>query len=263
MMTREHAALMIGPGEFYRSVLEKLNAAGAPFLVGGAYGLEHYTGIARHAKDVDVFVRPRDRDTVLGVLAAAGYRTEVTSDVWLAKAFYGDDFADIIFSSGNGMARVDDDWFVHAREGEVLEVPVRICPPEEMIWSKGYIMERERYDGADVVHLLRACAPTMDWQRLLARFGEHWAVLLSHFVLFAFVYPGELHLLPADVMHDLLDRMQAQMEAPPPDDRLCRGTLLSKLQYRIDLVRWGYRDGRLRPEGRMSTRQAAAIDRDG
>jgi hypothetical protein len=29
------------------------------------------------------------------------------------------------------------------------DVPVIFCPPEEMIWSKAFVMERERYDGAD------------------------------------------------------------------------------------------------------------------
>jgi hypothetical protein len=63
-------------------------------------------------------------------------------------------------------------WFRHARSDQVLDVPVLIAPPEESIWSKAFIMERERYDGAEVAHLLRACAGRMDWQRLLQRFGR-------------------------------------------------------------------------------------------
>ena len=31
-----------------------------PFLVGGAYAFERYTGIARHTKDFDLFIHPRD-----------------------------------------------------------------------------------------------------------------------------------------------------------------------------------------------------------
>lgn len=250
------------PGEFYRRVLERLVEAGAPFLIGGAYGLEHYTGIARHTKDVDVFVRPGDRDQILGVLEQAGYPTEVTSETWLAKAFYGEDFADIIFSSGNGIAEVDDAWFQRAPMGEVLGIPVRICPPEEMIWSKGYIMERQRFDGADVVHLIRACGRTMDWNHLLARFGDHWRVLLAHLILFDFAYPGEHDAVPPRVMQRLTERLAHERAHPPPDERWCRGTLLSRHQYRIDIERWGYRDGRLWPKGRMTPHQAAAIDRE-
>jgi hypothetical protein len=250
------------PGEFYRRVLERLLEAGAPFLIGGAYGLEHYTGIARHTKDVDVFVRPADCDQILAVLQQAGYPTEVTSETWLAKAFYGEDFADIIFSSGNGVAEVDDAWFERAPLGEVLGVSVQIVPPEEMIWSKGYIMERQRFDGADVAHLIRARGRTMDWEHLLARFGDHWRVLLAHLILFDFAYPGERDAVPEWVMQRLTERLADERAHPPPVERWCRGTLLSRHQYRIDIERWGYRDGRLSPTGRMTPQQAAAIDRE-
>jgi hypothetical protein len=31
----------------------------------------------------------------------------------------------------------------------------------------------------------------------------------------------------------------------PPAERVCRGTLLSRTQYVVDVERWGYADGRL------------------
>src|SRR5262249_17967308 len=152
--------------------LATLQRAGLPFLVGGAYALERYTCIRRNTKDFDIFVRPADSRRVLDVLAAAGYRTEVTFSHWLGKAYCGDDFLDVIFSSGNGLARVDDEWFLYAVGAEVFGLLVKLCPPEEMIWQKAYIVERERYDGADVAHLLRGCGPRLDWPRLLRRFGR-------------------------------------------------------------------------------------------
>src|SRR5258708_25489995 len=45
---------------FYRDALHVLGESGVPFLVGGAYALQCYTGIQRHTKDFDVFVRPAD-----------------------------------------------------------------------------------------------------------------------------------------------------------------------------------------------------------
>jgi Uncharacterised nucleotidyltransferase len=248
--------------DFYRRVMERLRAEGIPFMVGGAYALQQYTGICRETKDVDLFVRPADRDRVLAALDAAGYETEVTSPIWIGKARCGDDFVDVIFSSGNAMAEVDDAWFEHDADGEVLGVPVRLCPPEEMIWSKAYIMERERYDGADIAHLVRACGRTMDWKRLLARFGAHWRVLLSHLVLFGFVYPAERDVVPAWLMRELLARLDAELDAARADEPACQGTLLSRYQYRIDIEEWGYRDGRVRPTGRMTSGQAKAMDRE-
>ena len=106
---------------FYRHTMQILDKHEVPYLVGGAYALCLYTGIVRHTKDFDVFVRPADCRRALDALAAAGYRTELTFSHWLGKAFHRDGFVDVIFSSGNGVVRVDDEWFAHAvpRDNEV------------------------------------------------------------------------------------------------------------------------------------------------
>ncbi|HEY2386570.1 MAG TPA: hypothetical protein VGK30_06385 [Candidatus Binatia bacterium] len=242
------SAALSEPSELvvYRHALRTLNAAGAPYLVGGAYAFAHYTGVHRHTKDFDIFVRPTERDVILSVLADAGYRTEVTFTHWLGKAFAGDVLIDVIFSSGNGLCVVDDEWFRHARRAELLGVPVLLSPPEEMIWSKAFIMERERYDGADINHLLHACGAGLDWKRLLARFDTHWPVLLSHLVLFAFAYPNARDRVPAWVLADLLRAAIAENAVAPAG--VCRGTLLSR-QYLHDVRRHGYRDARLEGGG--------------
>src|SRR5579863_10524628 len=110
--------------EFYVCTLDLLADAGVPFLVGGAYALERYTGIERHTKDLDVFVRPSDAPGVLASFAAAGLRTELTHPHWLGKIHYGDAFVDVIFRSGNAIVEVDDEWFAHAVADEVLGEPV-------------------------------------------------------------------------------------------------------------------------------------------
>jgi len=198
---------------FYSRSLTSLEQAGVPFLVGGAYAFERYTGIARHTKDLDIFVRESDCQAALAALTADGCRGEGPFSHWLAKAYCGDYFVDLIYGSGNGLAPVDDDWFTHAVDETVLAIPVQIVPAEEMIWQKALIMERERFDGADVAHLLRARADRLDWPRLLDRFGEHWQVLLSHLILFSYIYPEEQAKVPAGVLHALLGRQSEQVEA--------------------------------------------------
>jgi hypothetical protein len=232
--------------------MRTLGEAGVPFLVGGAYALLNYAGIERHTKDFDVFVRPADCRRALGALAAMGCRTEMAFPHWLGKAYRGDDFIDVIFSSGNALATVDGAWFEHAVAAEVLDRPARLVPPEEMIWQKCYIQERERYDGADIAHIIRAVGRDLDWRRLLARFGPYWRVLFGHLVLFGFVYPSERDRVPAWVIDDLTTRLLAEVAAAPPREKVCQGTLLSREQYLIDLERWGYADARERPLGRMS-----------
>jgi hypothetical protein len=237
---------------FYRRAIHLLNGAELPFLAGGAYALQHYTGVVRHTKDFDVFVRPADCQRVLDVFAAAGYRTELTFPHWLGKVYGGDDFVDVIFSSGNGVAAVDDGWFGHAVDGAVLGEAVRLCPVEETIWSKGFVLERERFDGADVAHLLRACGKDLDWRRLLDRYDRHWRILLAHLVLFGFVYPSERDAVPAWVLDELTGRLSQETRTAPPPAKVCQGTLLSREQYLIDLEEWGYQDARLMTGGTMS-----------
>ena len=282
---------------FYRDAMAVLEQAGIPFLVGGAYAFALYTGIVRHTKDFDLFILPRDFDGALAALAAAGYPVERNFPHWLGKAHGADgSFVDLIFGSGNGLTRVDEAWFRHARRGEVLGVQVRLCPPEEMLWSKAFIMERERYDGADVAHLLHCCAGEIDWHRLLDRFGEHWRVLLSHLVLFGYIYPAppasaaqalrppNAARLPPAVMATLIGRLSRETFEPAAGaeetagdtvngasgasaDPLCRGTILSRAQYLSDIATHGYLDARLPPFGNMSPEQVeqwtAAIADDG
>ncbi len=236
----------------YRRVMQSLQDGGVEFLVGGAYAFTPYTGIDRSTKDFDLFVRKTEIEHALAVLDAAGFETQLTFPHWLGKAYDGRDFVDLIFSSGNGVARVDDEWFDHAPRGEVLGLPVRLAAAEEMLWSKAFVMERERYDGADVIHILRTGAEKLDWDRLLARFGERWRVLLMNIILFGFVYPGERTRIPRRVTDDLLARCRAELDADADVGRLCNGTVVSRQQFLPDVLEWGYADGRMVPHGNMT-----------
>jgi hypothetical protein len=246
-MQFEAAATMLDPvsRDFYQSAIRYLQKAAIPFLVGGAYSFARHTGLERHTKDFDIFVRPGDHERVLQTLAAAGYGVELTYPHWLGKAFSGENCIDVIFSSGNGIARVDDGWFVHAVEGRVFDTLVLLCPVEETIWSKSFVMERERFDGADIAHLIRGSGRDIHWQRLLDRFGPHWRVLLTHLVMFGFIYPGERDTIPAWVLDELMNRLRDETITPPPPDRICQGTILSRAQYLVDIEHWGYHDARV------------------
>jgi hypothetical protein len=251
-MTREELAIgaNLDPRAvaFYRDVIGRLRAASVPFLVGGAWALERYTGIAARTKDLDLFFRQADLANALQVLTDAGYRTELTSPVWLAKAFMGEHLVDLIFNAGNEGAPVDDSWFVHAPRSTVLGYRLRLVPPEEMIWQKAFLMERDRFDGADVLHLIRAAQGRLDWKRLKDRFGIHWRVLLAHLVLFDYVYPSDRACVPDSLRRELLERARAEVGRQAPeareDLRLCYGTFLSRYQYTDDIERLGYTDAR-------------------
>ncbi len=148
---------------FYMSALDILEASRVPFLVGGTFAYARYTGIDRETKDLDIFVRPEDVERARHIFEAAGYHTDLPFPHWLAKVKQGEYVMDLIFSSGNGVARVDDEWFAHAAESEVLGRRLQLCPIEEILWSKAFVQERERFDGGDVLHLLREAGRDIDW----------------------------------------------------------------------------------------------------
>jgi hypothetical protein len=252
-----------GPGEsaraFYRQVLEALDAARVPALVGGGFAFSDFTGIHRYTKDLDLFVRPSDAQWALDTLAAAGYSTEMVAPHWLGKVRADDSFIDLIFSSGNGVAIVDDEWFEYAEPAEVLGMSVNLSPVEEMIWSKAFVLERERFDGADVAHLIRARGKGLDWERLFRRFDPHWHVLMSHLLFFRFAYPSERGVVPRWVLRGLMGRLQHELESDVPDRRLCQGTLLSSRQYLPDVELFGYEDARLEPEVHMTAADIALL----
>ncbi len=132
---------------------------------------------------------------------------------------------------------------------ESLGFPVQLMPIEEMIWSKAFLMERERFDGADVLHLIRARQKEIDWPRL--------ALPLRRTLARAAVAPRALPVrLPeracsADVIDELLDRAKHEPKADV-GIRLCRGPLLSRAQYLVDVERWNYVDAREVPLGTMT-----------
>jgi hypothetical protein len=243
---------------FYRRALRVLADAHVPFLVGGAFAHACFTGIRRSTKDLDLFIRREDYEHIAALMRAEGWQAEMTYPHWLAKVYCGEEFIDLIFNSGNGVTPVDERWFRDNPEADILGVPVRIANMEDGLLSKAFIMERERYDGADIAHLLQANAERIDWRGLLERFGANWRVLLAHLTLFGYIYPAERHRIPQWVMEQLAARLVDEIRQPPPPDRhVCAGTLLSREQYLHDVEQLGYVDGRLTPASTMTEADVA------
>ena len=249
--------------EFYRRAIELLNRNGVPFLLGGAYALCIYTGLVRHTKDVDLFLRASDVDRALALFQEQGFRVEKTFPHWLAKVHAGENFVDLIYAAGNGLCEVDDSWFTRARDETLLGLPVKVVAPEEIIWMKAYIQERERFDGADIIHLIQSSAEEIDWTHLRRRFGEDWRVLFGHLITFGYVYPSERQRIPAELLREMSARLAYELETGS-GQKICRGTLLSRAQYLPDVNERGYRDARLEPRTSMDTedveRWTSAID---
>ena len=227
----------------FARALRVLAETGIPHALGGALALHAYTGIWRDTKDLDVFLRPADLATALRALAAAGFETSVEERHWLAKATQEPYFVDLIFGTSHGWLRVDDAWFTMDRTAGIGGVTARVIPLEQLLVSKLYIAVRDRFDGSDVVHLIRATRGTLDWQRVLSLLGDNRQLLLWHLILFDFVYPGHAEYLPQELVTQLFDEMRARW-SERADPTTFRGTLLDPYGFTVDVTEWGYRDQR-------------------
>ena len=250
---------------FYKHAIGLLRQNEIPFLLGGAYAICVYTGLARHTKDVDLLIRAADLDRALAVFEKDGCRIEKTFPHWLAKVYLGQNVIDLIYAAGNGLGLVDDSWFTRGRDDVLLGLAVKVMGPEDIIWMKAFVQERERFDGADIAHMIQSCAESIDWAFLRTRFGADWRVLFSFLVLFGYIYPSERQRIPTNLIQEFT-RLLTHEQTVPFHDRICRGTFLSRAQFLPDVNERGYNDARLEPRTTMTEKDialwTAAIEKD-
>jgi hypothetical protein len=227
---------------FYAESLRLLAESGIPFLLSGTYAVTAYTGLVRPTKDLDVFCKAGDYPKILAYFQQRGYRTEVEDERWIAKVFQGERFFDVIFNMSNGTLQITDEWFQGTDTIEVYGTRAKITPPTELIWSKVFIQDRYRYDGADVAHVILKQADAIEWKRLLSYMEPYWEVLLNHLLNFRFIYPTKRELVPKWLMEELIGRLTAQLVLPPAKVEVCRGRLFSPRDYITDITDWGFAD---------------------
>lgn len=234
--------------EFYAQSIRALAESGIPFLVAGTYAVNAYTGLQRPTKDMDVFCKAGDFPRILALFQDRGETAVIEDERWLAKIRRGPLFFDVIFNSRSTVAPVNDQWFEDAHAVEIHGTRVLLVPTTEMIWSKIFVQNRTRYDGADVTHLILKCHERIDWRRLLSYMEPYWEVLLAQILNFRFVYPSERDAIPRWLFAELLERAARHASLPPARTRVCRGRLLSPEDYLVDVRDWGFADLLGQPE---------------
>lgn len=236
----------------YREVLTALNEKGLPYAVAGAVALEKYTGIWRTTKDLDLFIKSEDVPKALEHLKQHGFRCETLDPVWLSKAHRGEYFVDLISGMSNAVIVVDDSWMKRTQPAIIVGIKSQIISPEDLIASKLFVIRRERFDGADIAHIIYRTEGRLDWNRLLELAGEHWEILLWALILFRYIYPGQTAYVPPPLWHDLLSRYMHLVQHSNPEAAF-RGSLVDENMFSIDMKDWGlvdvqsgYREKKLR-----------------
>jgi hypothetical protein len=222
----------------FREVLRSLEKLKLPYAVAGAFALQKHTGIFRSTKDLDIFLSPEVATQALGELKKEGFQCEVCDPVWLAKVYRDEYFVDLITGMSNGVITVDRSWIDRAQPATILESKSQVLAPEELLASKLFVTRRERFDGADIAHIIYALKGKLEWDRVMQLAGEHWELVLWNLILFRYVYPAQSNFVPKALWQELLARLGKQDQSANATAKF-RGTLVDNAMFAIDVEEWG------------------------
>lgn len=177
-----------------------LDRAGLEYLLHGAMALATYTGRWRNTKDVDIVIRPEQRDAVVAALKGVGFEDYFPQQEydrsWIFRGFKEGVLFDLIWDLPNHRVAIDEQWFERA-------VPIRLhgrhfsaVPAEELIRAKLYVLQRERCDWVDVLNVLSGAAPRLDWAYLVQRMGRDAALLQGVLAVFNWLCPDRAEVMP-------------------------------------------------------------------
>jgi hypothetical protein len=195
----------------YERVLAAARERGIRFAVGGAFAAMTYIGQWRNTKDLDLYIEKSKRDEMVQMLSALGlrdyYEKAPYDREWIYRSYADDTIVDVIWAMANQRAQVDADW-LRGPEVEAGGERFRLLPPEELLWSKLYILQHERCDWPDILNLLQEVGPVMNWRHVFERVADDAPFIRALFAIFAWLSPNRARELPAWIWKEL------QMDIP-------------------------------------------------
>lgn len=194
-------AQLISPSQLavYGQLLDAAARAGIRLAIGGGLATSAYSGYVRNTKDMDLYVVEPDQKKLMKLMSEQGFAEYNAVDydpTWSYRGSRRGFVVDLLWRMLNGRGAVDEVWTSMGWELSVDGFTLRLIPPEELIWSKLYILRRERADWPDILNIIYAQGPAMDWDRLLTKIGDDVAVLAAIMSLFCWMCPGRAAALP-------------------------------------------------------------------
>jgi hypothetical protein len=209
----------------YRSVLRNARARGVRVAMSGGFTSSFYTALWRNTKDMDLCILPQDRESMIEATREAGLHDlydEMPYDRrWIYRSTCEGIIVDIIWRLANMQGDVDDVWLSAGPDVRLYDETLKLVPPEEMIWSKIHIVQRERCDWPDIMNMLYATGSALDWRRLIERLKDEERLLSSVLLIFSWITPGRARTFPQWIW----DRLNISPPLGGPerdDDRIAR-----------------------------------------
>jgi len=216
----------------YSKAIDAVRSRGVPFMLGGGFALASFTGRWRDTKDIDFYIHPQDRDKVVEALARAGFKDyfpQLPYDrKWIYRSIQSEVIVDIIWSMANQRAQVDELWFQRAGTLNLRGQHLLLIPPEELLWCKLYILQRDHCDWGDVFNLIYAVGSKLDWSHLIWRLEDDLPLLRAVLQVYGWLCPTHVLELPGELWSTL------DMPAPQP---LARSSARDKIRL-LDSRGW-------------------------
>ncbi len=197
----------------YAQAMAIARAREVAFAIGGGLAVSLYTGQWRPSRDIDLYVLTEQRQALIDGLLAAGLR-DLHDDKpydrnWIFRATRDDVIVDVIWATANQTAQVERRWLASGARAELHGVELPLLAPEEVLWSKVHVMQRDRCDWPDLLNLLYTQGPLLHWSRLLTLLAGDERLLGALLQLFAWVAPARAQQLPA--------WLWGKLDLPPAD----------------------------------------------
>jgi hypothetical protein len=185
----------------YIDLIHLIKQAGIPFALGGGLAFSEYSGRARNTKDIDFFVLPEHHEQVVEMVGQTGFRDlyekEPYDRAWIYRGYKEDLIVDIIWAMANQRTDVDEGWHQGGHTIQIHGEPVMLLPVEELVWSKLYVLQRQRTDWPDLLNILYEQAGDLDWERMLARVEQDAQLLGGVMNVFKWLCPACAAALPS------------------------------------------------------------------
>jgi hypothetical protein len=204
--------------------MDSLRQAGIPFMIGGGFALATFVGRWRDTKDIDLYIHPADRDAAVTAITQSGfddyYSRRPYDRKWIYRSVRENVIADLIWAMANQRAQVDQLWFERAGSLTVRNQKLLVLPPEEFLWCKLYIMQRDHCDWTDVFNLIYAIGPQIDWGHVIDRLDDDLQLLRGLLMAYSWLCPKEVLRLPAALWKRLSLLPPRKQKCAPLHDRI-------------------------------------------
>lgn len=225
-------ATAIPEGEWlvYREGVRRLSQANVRFMLGGGFALATFTGRWRNTKDMDFYIHPDEHERAIDALADAGfadcYSRQPYDRSWSHRNIKSEVIIDLLWGMANHRANVSDVWFERAPSVVLREEKLLVLPPEELLWCKIYIMQRDRCDWTDLFNLIYARGAELDWEHLLECLEDDAPLLSAVLRVYGWLCPERVGKLPKGLWR----RLEMRVPIPGRASRQ-RGRLLDSRRW--------------------------------